>query len=142
MKKKPSNHASNFILNGGNIPKPVSQIIDVLVAARRRGFQIDVVYTDKSVDYIVKHAKAPIEWQYRMPDKTGFDYKLPAPDELPLAVTQIINCLVASRRRGFRVTLNRDSRQFEYTIGHASNAMTWKCTLPDIDGFKDKVVLQ
>lgn len=139
--KKPSNHASNFVLQGGKIPKPVSQIIDVLVAARRRGFQVDIVYAENSVTHIVKHKGAPVEWHYRMPDKTGYDYKLPAPENLPVAVTQIVNCLVACRRRGFIVKLSRSSQQFEYTISHDSNPLKWRCTLPDVDGFKDKVVL-
>lgn len=141
MKKLPSNHASNFVLNGSNIPKPVSQIIDVLVAARRRGFQVDISYADKTVSFIVRHKGAPLEWHYQMPDKTGFEYKLPKPENLPVAVNQIITCLVASRRRGFQIALTRQSQQFEYSISHGSKDMRWKCMLPDIDGFKDKVVL-
>ena len=137
---KPSNHASNFVLKGGNIPKVVSQIIDTLVGARRRGFQVDITHGDNSIDYIVRHPAAPIEWHYKMPDKDGFDYKLPA-HNFPVAVSQVVNCLIASRRHGFKVTLIRESQMFRYSITHSNSALQWQCVLPDIDGFKDKVVL-
>ena len=138
----PSNHASNFVLTKNNTPKPVKQIVDVLVAARRRGFQLNIIYNEKTVIFVVKPHAAPLEWTYEMPDRTGYHYKLPAPENLPVAVTQIINCLDAARRRGFRVTLQRQSRQFQYCINHQKNPQQWKCTLPEIDGFRDKVVLQ